>query len=160
MIAQPKPTRRRLMIGATGVALTLSLPGQLAAATASKIHVFKTPTCGCCKMWVDHLAANGFEVEAEDLADLTSIKQMAAVPDHLLSCHTGMIEGYTIEGHVPAEAIKKLLAERPKIKGLAVPGMPAGSPGMPSPIPERYDVIAFGGGQDQVFMSFVETDPV
>ena len=160
MIAQPKPTRRQIMIAGAGTALTLSLPSQLAAATAPKIQVFKTPTCGCCQMWVDHLAANGFEVEAEDLADLDAIKQMAGVPDHLLACHTGMVEGYTIEGHVPAEAIKKLLAERPKIKGLAVPGMPAGSPGMPSPIPERYDVIAFGGGQDQVFMSFVETDPV
>ena len=160
MIAQPMPTRRQLMIGGAGAALTLSLSGHLAAATAAKIQVFKTPTCGCCTMWVDHLAANGFEVEAEDLADLSSIKEMAGVPDHLLACHTGMIEGYAIEGHIPAAAIKNLLAERPEIKGLAVPGMPAGSPGMPSPTPERYDVIAFGGEQEQVFMSFVETDPV
>jgi hypothetical protein len=160
MIAQPKPTRRQLMIAGAGTALTLSLPSHLAAAKAPKIQVFKTPTCGCCKMWVDHLEASGFEVEAEDLADLDAIKQMAGVPDHLLACHTGMVEGYAIEGHIPAEAIKKLLAERPKIDGLAVPGMPAGSPGMPSPTPERYDVIAFGGDQDQVFMSFVETDPV
>ncbi len=160
MTACPKPTRRQLMVGATGAALTLGLPRQLVAAAAAKIQVFKTPTCGCCKMWVDHLAANGFDVEAEDLADLTSIKQMAGVPDHLLACHTGMIEGYAIEGHIPADAIKKLLAERPKINGLAVPGMPAGSPGMPSPTPERYDVIAFGGDQERVFMSFIETDPV
>lgn len=71
-----------------------------------------------------------------------------------------MIEGYAIEGHIPAVAIKKLLAERPEIKGLAVPGMPAGSPGMPSPTPERCDVIAFGGDQEQVFMSLVEADPL
>ncbi len=85
---------------------------------------------------------------------------MAGVPDHLLACHTGIIESYVIEGHVPAAAIKKLLAERPAVQGLAVPGMPAGSPGMPSPTPERYDVIAFGAGRDRVFMSFIETDPV
>jgi hypothetical protein len=84
---------------------------------------------------------------------------MAGVPDHLLSCHTGIVEGYTVEGHVPAAAIDKLLAERPSIKGLAVPGMPAGSPGMPSPEPERYDVIAFGDSKDRVFMNFIETDP-
>ena len=161
MIAQPKPTRRQLMITAAGAALALSLPSHLAVAATPKIQVFKTPTCGCCKMWVDHLAASGFEVEAEDLADLDTIKEMAGVPNHLLACHTGMIEGYAIEGHVPAAAIEKLLAERPKIKGIAVPGMPAGSPGMPSPTPERYDVVAFGGGeQDRIFMSFVEIDPV
>jgi hypothetical protein len=71
-----------------------------------------------------------------------------------------MVDGYVVEGHTPAAAIDKLLAERPAIRGLAVPGMPAGSPGMPSPEPERYDVIAFGDGEDQDFMSFVETDPV
>ncbi len=160
MIAKPAPTRRQLMIGGAGTALALGLPWQLAAATKPKIQVFKTPTCGCCRMWVEHLEASGFAVEAEDLADLDAIKQMAGVPDHLLACHTGMVEGYTIEGHTPAVAIMKLLAERPKIKGLAVPGMPAGSPGMPSPTPERYDVIAFGGNGEQVFMSFIETDPV
>ncbi len=155
-----KPTMsRRLLLG--GAASLAVLP-RFSARAADKpaIQVFKTPTCGCCKMWVDHLAANGFAVDAKDVLDLSSIKQMAGVPGHLLACHTGMIEGYIIEGHIPASAIKKLLAERPAIKGLAVPGMPAGSPGMPSPIPERYDVIAFGGGQDQIFMSFVETDPV
>lgn len=155
-----KPTRRRLMVAGASVALTMGLPWQLAAATKSRIQVYKTPTCGCCKMWVEHLAANGFEVEAEDLADLDAIKQMVGVPDHLLACHTGMIETYTIEGHVPAAAIEKLLAERPEIRGLAVPGMPPGSPGMPSPAPERYDVIAYGGDEDRIFMSFVENDPV
>ncbi|MEZ5936356.1 MAG: DUF411 domain-containing protein [Alphaproteobacteria bacterium] len=160
MNAETALTRRQLMIAGAGAALTLSLPIELAAASPSKIQVFKTPTCGCCKMWVEHLTASGFKVEAEDLAELEAVKQMAGVPDHLLSCHTGIVEGYTIEGHVPAAAIEKLLAERPPIKGLAVPGMPAGSPGMPSPTPERYDVVAFGAAPDEVFMSFVETDPV
>jgi hypothetical protein len=159
MNTETAPTRRQLMIAGAGAALTLSLPLELAAASPSKIQVFKTPTCGCCKMWVEHLTASGFEVEAEDLAELDAVKQMAGVPDHLLSCHTGIVEGYTVEGHVPAAAIDKLLAERPSIKGLAVPGMPAGSPGMPSPEPERYDVIAFGDSKDRVFMNFIETDP-
>ena len=123
------------------------------------VQVFKSPTCGCCSMWGDHLAESGFEVEVEDVADLDSIKQLAGVPDHLRACHTAVADGYTIEGHVPATAIRKLLAERPSIKGLAVPGMPAGSPGMPSPTPEPYDVIAFGKGNDQRFMTFIGTDP-
>ncbi|MGI9508791.1 MAG: DUF411 domain-containing protein, partial [Geminicoccaceae bacterium] len=127
-------TDRRLFLGVS-VRLALA-PWRVAIADEMpKIQVFKSPTCGCCKMWVDHLAASGFDVEAEDVADLEPIKQMAGVPDHLMACHTGMIEGYTIEGHIPATAIKKLLAERPAIKGLAVPGMPAGSPGMPSSTP-------------------------
>ena len=123
------------------------------------IQVFKSPTCGCCSMWIDHLTENGFKVEAKDVADLDTVKQMAGVPSHLRACHTAVIDGYTIEGHIPASAIKKLLAERPAIQGLAVPGMPAGSPGMPSPAPEPYDVIAFGETADQRFMSFIETDP-
>lgn len=123
------------------------------------IQVFKSPTCGCCSMWVDHLTESGFKVEAKDVADLNAVKQMAGVPGHLQACHTAVVDGYTIEGHVPADAIKKLLAGRPAVKGLAVPGMPAGSPGMPSPTPEPYDVIAFGEAGEQRFMSFIETDP-
>ena len=123
------------------------------------IQVFKSPTCGCCSMWIDHLTENGFEVEAQDVADLDTVKQMAGVPSHLQACHTAVIDGYAIEGHIPASAIKKLLAERPTIQGLAVPGMPAGSPGMPSQSPEPYDVIAFGETGDQRFMSFIETNP-
>lgn len=151
-------TDRRLFLGfAFGLALT---PWRIAVADdLPKIQVYKSAACGCCKMWIDHLAVSGFAVEAEDVADLYPIKQMAGVPDHLMACHTGIVEGYTIEGHIPATAIKKLLSERPQIKGLAVPGMPAGSPGMPSSVPERYDVVSFGDGKEQVFMSFVETDP-
>lgn len=131
-----------------------------AAGDMPSIQVFKSPTCGCCSMWVDHLARSGFEVEAKDVADLDAVKQMAGVPAHLQACHTAVIEGYAIEGHIPASAIKKLLAERPAIKGLAVPGMPQGSPGMPSATPEPYDVIAFGAGDDQLFLRFFKTDPI
>lgn len=152
-----KIDRRLFMALAASVSL---VPVRLAwADELPVIQVFKSPTCGCCSMWVDHLAENGFEVEAKDVDDLNGIKQMAGVPGHLQACHTAVIDGYTIEGHIPASAIKKLLAERPAVKGLAVPGMPAGSPGMPSPRPEPYDVVAFGENGDQRFMSFVETTP-
>ncbi|MEZ5934097.1 MAG: DUF411 domain-containing protein [Alphaproteobacteria bacterium] len=150
--------RRRTFLGAVAaIALTSALPARAAEGTA--IKVYKSPACGCCSMWVEHLRASGYDVEAEDVADLDAVKRMAGVPGHLLACHTAMVDGYVIEGHTPAAAIRKLLAERPAIRGLAVPGMPAGSPGMPSSEPERYDVIAFGEGEERVFMSFVGTDP-
>ena len=118
-----------------------------ATADSATIQVYKTPTCGCCTKWIDHLRAAGFEVEATDMPDLTTFKAMNGVPDGLTSCHTAMVEGYVIEGHVPASDITKLLQERPKIAGLAVPGMPMGSPGMEHRDPSRheaFDVIAFG----------------
>ncbi len=118
-----------------------------AAAEADKIAVYKTPTCGCCTKWIEHLEAAGFQVEATNLPDLTELKATNGVPAKLSSCHTGLIEGYVIEGHVPAQDIRKLLAERPRVAGLAVPGMPMGSPGMEHPDPRRhepYEVLAFG----------------
>ncbi len=152
-----KLDRRLFLAVAAGAAL---MPARLAVADdLPVIQVFKSPTCGCCSMWVDHLTDSGFKVEAKDVADLDAIKQMAGVPSHLQACHTAVVDGYTIEGHIPADAIKMLLADRPAVKGLAVPGMPAGSPGMPSPTPEPYDVIAFGEAGEQRFMSFIETDP-
>jgi hypothetical protein len=116
-------------------------------AEATPITVYKTPTCGCCTKWIDHLEASGFEVEAKDLPDLTALKAANGVPGAMASCHTAMVEGYVIEGHVPAADIRRLLAERPAVAGLAVPGMPLGSPGMEHPDPRRheaYDVFAFG----------------
>ena len=157
MVKLQRTDRRLFLSVSIGLALT---PWRITVADdMPKIQVFKSAACGCCKMWVDHLVASGFDVEAEDVANLDSVKQMASVPNHLMACHTGIVEGYTIEGHIPATAIKKLLAERPAIQGLAGPGMPAGSPGMPSSAPERYDVVAFGDDEERVFMSFVETDP-
>lgn len=130
-----------------------------AHAEPGTIQVYKTPTCGCCQGWVDHLRASGFEVAVRDLEDLTAIKRMAGVPERLQACHTAVVDGYTIEGHVPAVAIERLLSERPEIDGLAAPGMPQGSPGMPSPTPERYDVMAFDGNGAHVFGTFVGTEP-
>ena len=123
---------------------------------AATVQVFKTPTCGCCKGWVEHLEAAGFHVEVKDLPDLASIKTENGVPAELVSCHTALVDGYVIEGHVPASDIERLLAERPAVKGLAVPDMPLGSPGMEQPDPSRhqpYDVMSFGEGGIQVFAS-------
>ena len=155
MFSSKKLDRRAILAASAGMMLT---PHLALADDMPTIQVFKSPSCGCCSMWVDHLTKNGFRVEAQDVTDLEAVKQMAGVPSHLQACHTAVIDGYTIEGHIPATAIKKLLDERPNVKGLAVPGMPAGSPGMPSSTPEPYDVVAFGAGGDQKFMSFIETD--
>ncbi len=118
------------------------------------IQVYKSPTCGCCTKWIDHLRAEGFKVEAKDVQDLDGLKAMNGVPPKLAACHTGLIEGYVIEGHVPASDIRRLLAEKPKVSGLAVPGMPMGSPGMEHPDAHRheaYDVLSFGNGGIEKF---------
>ena len=94
------------------------------------ISVYKTPTCGCCQGWVSHLEANGFEVLTHDMADLRSVKSMAGIQPQHASCHTAIVDGYVVEGHVPATDIERLLKERPDIVGISVPGMPIGSPGM------------------------------
>jgi hypothetical protein len=106
--------------------------------------VYKTPTCGCCRAWVDHVRANGFRATTTDLADVAPVKNTHKVPANLVSCHTALIGGYVVEGHVPADDIKRLLAERPDIIGIAAPGMPSGSPGMENGQIDRYDVIAIG----------------
>jgi hypothetical protein len=118
------------------------------AAEPIQVTVYKTPTCGCCSKWIEHLEQEGFEVESHDLPDLRTVKASNGVPSAMASCHTALIEGYVVEGHVPASDIRRLLAERPAMTGLAVPGMPMGSPGMEHPDPSRheaYDVMAFGG---------------
>ncbi len=110
-----------------------------------RMVVYKTPTCGCCKKWVEHVQAAGFQVEVHDTADVTPVKNEHGLPQHLASCHTAIVDGYVIEGHVPADVIRRLLAERPQVAGIAVPGMPMGSPGMEVPGGQAhpYDVIAF-----------------
>jgi hypothetical protein len=115
-----------------------------AADTAPSIEVWKSATCQCCGAWVKHLEANGFtvKVNAAEPSTLASLKRQAGVGDKLASCHTAMIDGYVIEGHVPATDIKRLVAERPEAIGLAVPGMPVGSPGMEQGAEfEPYDVL-------------------
>lgn len=117
-----------------------------------KITVYKSPTCGCCTKWVSHLRENGFEVETTDLNDLRIIKSMSGIKPEQASCHTAKVDGYVIEGHVPADDIKRLLAEHPEARGLAVPGMPMGSPGMESAQPDHYQVLLLDNdGNTQVF---------
>lgn len=108
-----------------------------------EVIVYKSPTCGCCKEWVKHLEANGFKVQARDVSDVTPVKVKHGVPLALASCHTALVDGYVIEGHVPAADLRRLLEERAAVKGLAVPGMPVGSPGMEGPYPEPYQVLTF-----------------
>ena len=100
------------------------------AAAAATIEVVKSPYCGCCTHWVDYLRAEGFEVRVVEAEDVTPAARRLGVPDGLRSCHTASVEGYAVEGHVPAADIRRLLAERPQAAGIAVPGMPVGSPGM------------------------------
>jgi len=116
------------------------------------IKVYKTPQCGCCKAWVDHLSENGFKVETMDMPDLTLVKQKYGVTPALESCHTAVIGNYVVEGHVPADVIQRLLKERPAVAGIAVPGMPVGSPGMEGAMKERYDVLTFDrAGRSRVY---------
>ncbi len=112
--------------------------------TAPVLHVVKTATCGCCQAWVDYMKAQGFTVTVENRESLTSFKRQHGVTAELESCHTGVIDGLVIEGHVPADLVKKLLREKPAgVKGVAVPGMPRGSPGMDAPVHDRYTVYTF-----------------
>jgi hypothetical protein len=132
----------------TAIAMTtLSLP--LASLAAGEvISVYKSPTCGCCEKWIAYLRGNGFEVNAVNVKDLGLIKQMAGIKPEQASCHTARVAGYLIEGHVPAGDIRRLLAERPKIRGLTVPGMPAASPGMDSPQHVPYQVLTLEEGNE------------
>jgi len=107
------------------------------------ILVYKSPSCGCCNGWIEHMEGAGFTVDARDVEDIVSVKRDAGVPDQMHSCHTGLIDGYVVEGHVPAEQVKRLLAERPDVAGIAVPGMPMGSPGMPGDNSQGYQVYTF-----------------
>ena len=122
-----------------------------------EVLVYKSPTCGCCNGWVEHMRAAGFTVDARDVSDLMSVKRDAGVPVAMSSCHTTLIDGYVVEGHVPAEQVKRLLADRPDIAGIAAPGMPTGSPGMEGPNAGPYDVFSFD--QDGNTEVFAEIDP-
>jgi hypothetical protein len=107
------------------------------------ITVYKSATCGCCAKWNDHLRASGFTVTNHDLPDVTAVKEQHGVPSALRSCHTALVGGYIVEGHVPSDLIKKMLRERPNVEGIAVPGMPMGSPGMEGSRNDPYDVLTF-----------------
>lgn len=124
-------------------ALLISGSLMLNTVEASEITVYKSPTCGCCNAWIKHLERHGFEVLAKNV-EVDPIKNQLKVPERLRACHTAIVEGYVIEGHVPAGDIKRLLQARPDVAGLAVPGMPMGSPGMEGPYKQPYKVMSFG----------------
>lgn len=125
-----------------------------AATSRPTITVYKSPTCGCCTKWVEYLQAHGYTVATHDTEDMQTVKAANGVPARLHSCHTALVGGYVIEGHVPAQTIDRLLRERPRVAGIAVPGMPAGSPGMEVGVTEAYDVVAYeAGGASRVYES-------
>lgn len=132
----------QLVIGVTALGInTMSYASE--SMKMQEMTVYKSPQCGCCDKWVEHLQENGFEVEVIMVNDMGSIKQEVGVPRQFTSCHTAVVGDYWVEGHVPADLIQKLLDGQPgDIKGIATPGMPAGSPGMESPNPVKYEVLS------------------
>ncbi len=150
---ESRPSRRlTLMLLA---AASLSPISSIQAAEESFITIHKDPNCGCCSGWARHLQKNGFVTKIIETLQPDAVKRRLGVPDDLASCHTAEIAGYIVEGHVPAAAVKRLLAEKPVAKGLAVAGMPVGSPGMEGGQPERYDVVLFGPSERRVYMRFI-----
>ena len=141
MTARLIARRGALRLGLVGAAGLVFSPAR--AAILPPVAVWKDPNCGCCDGWVRHMREAGFSVTVRATPDMAAIKAARAVPDALQSCHTAVVAGYVIEGHVPAPAIKRLLADGPAGQGLAVPGMPASAPGMDQP-GEPFDVMLFG----------------
>jgi hypothetical protein len=141
-----------LALALTTAAVRTSPPD--ASAKKPVITVYKDPSCGCCKNWIEHLIKHGYRVDAKDSPNMTEIKHTMGVPTGLAACHTALVNGYLIEGHVPAADIDRLLVQKPKIAGLAVPGMPMGSPGMEGGTAQRYQVLTFDkSGKTTVFAS-------
>ena len=139
---------RRNFLGALAVAGAAAFvtPGAVSSGRRKpRIDVRKNVGCGCCDSWADHMTAAGFDVRVTEDADLAAYKARLGVPRELHSCHTGVVEGYVVEGHVPADLVQRMITEKPGIVGIGVGGMPIGSPGMEAPgrAPDRYDVIAF-----------------
>lgn len=155
-----KPTVRTLAVVAAFTTLVLTtaavrFPVVAESAKKPTITVYKDPSCGCCKAWIEHLKKNGYTVVAKDTPDMSEIKRTLGVPDAVTSCHTGVVNGYLIEGHVPAADIDRLLAKKPHIAGLGVPGMPMGSPGMEGSSSQHYQVLSFDkSGKTSVFASY------
>jgi hypothetical protein len=138
-------SRRRtlvLILGGLGAPLALSLPA--GADALPEVTVHRDPGCGCCGAWIEHLRRAGFPVKVVQTRDLASVRKRLNVPADLGSCHTAEVQGYVVEGHVPAAAVRQLLAQKPEAVGLAVPGMPIGSPGMEGGAAETYEVVLFG----------------
>ena len=151
MILSPSQAHTRRAV----LALIASTLPAAALAQDQIVTVRKDPSCGCCTGWVEHLQKAGFTTKVIETQSLYRVRRRLGVPEELAGCHTAELAGYIIEGHVPAEAIWRLLQEKPSATGIAVPGMPVGSPGMEGGAPERYDVILFGPAGPRTYMTFV-----
>ena len=148
----PKPTRRWALIAG---AASMLQGGTLSAAAQPVVTVHRDPNCGCCLGWVQHLQKAGFPTKVFDNTDLEAMKVRLGVPNDLEACHTAQIGDYVIEGHVPTVALKRFLNDKPSAIGLAVPGMPVGSPGMEEGSAEPYEVVMFGLAGRRTYMRFV-----
>jgi hypothetical protein len=135
---------RRTLLAALSLAALLAATASAQAPARTKMTVYKSPTCGCCAKWVEHMKKAGFDLAVTDTDNVSLIKAEHKVPSNLAACHTAIVNGYVVEGHVPEDVIRKMLAEKPKISGIAVAGMPMGAPGMETEgVPQSYDVMAF-----------------
>lgn len=142
---------RTSLVGSAALAVA-ALPATAFARAPIAITVYKSPSCGCCAKWVEHLEKNGFAPAVRDMENVDEVKDTFGVPNALRSCHTASVGKYVVEGHVPAADIQRLLREHPAIAGLAAPGMPNGAPGMEGGRTDRYDVIAFDrAGKTSIF---------
>ena len=144
-------TRRQFVRGAAAL---LALPFLPRAHAAETVVVYKGPQCGCCGEWEDHMRAAGFRIDSRKVVDIDQVKRKLGVPADFWTCHTGVVGGYLVEGHVPAADVQRLLRERPKALGIGVPGMPIGSPGMEQGPPsryQRYSTYAFNSRSNWVF---------
>lgn len=132
--------------------------GPAGAQELPSVTVYKSPTCGCCAKWVDHLEAAGFTVNTTDMPNVTPMKKQLGVPETMYSCHTAVVDGYVVEGHVPSDVLKRFLEEKPDATGLAVPGMPMGSPGMEGAYRDAYDIVAFDHRGESSVYEHIEGD--
>ena len=158
-IFQPASITRRRVLFALGTVAVIGGGGAFflepSPTMAEEVVVYKDPSCECCDLWARHMRENGFAVVIKGVADMEPVKRKAGIPEAMESCHTAYVGGYLVEGHVPASDIKRMLSERPAIKGLAVPGMPSSAPGMDSPEREPFTVLAFDAkGGASAFASY------
>jgi hypothetical protein len=141
-----------LLAAALGLGAAVSGTPARGGAQPAVMTVYKLASCGCCAKWVDHIKAAGIQVKTIDVEDLSEIKAASGVPTPLQTCHTAVIQGYIVEGHVPGDVVQQLLRDKPAIAGVAVPGMPLGSPGMEGSPKQSYDIIAWDkAGKTRVF---------
>jgi hypothetical protein len=152
MLMSPLLNRRSLFALVAGAGVLIANIGRASPNRAVTVH--KDPNCSCCTGWAKHLVKAGFEVRTVNTKGLNAIKERLGVPRDLFACHTAEVHGYVVEGHVPAAALKRFLDEKPEAIGLAVPGMPIGSPGMEGGAPETYAVIQLGAQGRKEYMRF------